>query len=268
MLWSAIRGEFYRGLRNKRIMVIAYGIIPLFFFFLGSGIDLAELLRSGHIATSDHVRLISRTLGVAGNPIGHFFLAIGAASLACDDYRWETWRLIAPRNQRPLLIVSKFLIFVFFAGCSLLLSVLGDRCVAVLSMFASGSMGWPHQDDLAHILGAFAGSWLELCALGAITFCASIGTRSLLGGVAPAFLFSMSTALLLAYFQPPPSMQMALVIPAHAGDVFRQWAVPILMDPPIEAGTIIMAALSLVCWTALFLVLSIGIFNRQDLSRE
>ena len=59
-------------------------------------------------------------------PVQLFFM-LAAAGLVADDYRWETWRLVTPRNTRTNLLLAKLMTFGLGAAGSILL-------IAVLSM--------------------------------------------------------------------------------------------------------------------------------------
>src|SRR5215217_425428 len=56
-----------------------------------------------------------------------FLFMIGAAAIFAGDYRWETWRLLTPRNTRPNLILGKLATFALVAAAGLLLLALGGR---------------------------------------------------------------------------------------------------------------------------------------------
>jgi ABC-2 type transport system permease protein len=45
-----------------------------------------------------------------GRDLRGLFLMIGAAAILAGDYRWETWRLLTPRNTRQNLLLAKLVV--------------------------------------------------------------------------------------------------------------------------------------------------------------
>lgn len=268
MFVPAIRGELFRMRRNWRLLLLAYGLVPLCFLVFGSGIDLGLALNAGAEGRPVTADLMMRALAVAGNPLACLFFMVGAASAFADDYRWETWRLIAPRNGRARLILAKFLCFLLFVAVSLALAVLFDRLVGIVQALFGGTLGLPGPSDIGRFAVAYAAAVLELGVLGAVAGLAGVVTRSIVGGMLPAFLFSMFQALVLAYATPPPNGWQSLVIPAQAGYVLRLWVRPVSGVVPVEFGTALVAAASLLAWTAVCLGLIVLVLRSQDLSRE
>jgi len=266
MLRQAISAETYRAVRNPRALFWAYALVPLFILIFGLGIELAVRIETrSAIPPVEPLRLAIRSLGAGGNPVAQLFYAIGAAALVANEYRWESWRLIAPRNTRSNLILAKYAIYLSCAAISLV-AIIGAEFVSTLAGAAingapvtwtvAGAPGW------AGLAAAWIASFAELAVLGAIAMAGAVATRSLLGGAMPIFLFSLGQSLLLAFAQPPPGINRATLLPVQAGDLMRAWA---------QGGAGIDAlagAAVLLAWTILFLVAAIALFARQDLSRE
>ncbi|MDP5279870.1 hypothetical protein Q9Q95_13125 [Sphingomonas sp. DG1-23] len=268
MLGAAIRSEWYRTTRNRNLLFWAYGVIPLVYFALAATFDISMVLQNGSPKDSDNLRMIARVLNVAGNPVAHLFFAIGAASIVADDYRWETWRLIVPRNGRRSLIAGKFLTYLMLVGLALVLTVIGDRFVAVAAGIVRGQVDWPSAQAVGQASAVFFAAWFELGVLGAAVMFLAILTRSLLGAVIPAFLLSLTAAMGLDYLVPRRDAPWALLAPGRAGEVVREWILPPSGVPMIRTETAALAAISLFLWAVSALTLAILAFGRQDLSNE
>lgn len=266
MLHQAISGEAYRTIRNPRALFWAYAIVPLFILIFGLGLELAVRIETSAVPTTiEPIRLAIRSLGAGGNAIAQLFYAIGAAALVANDYRWESWRLIAPRNARSNLILAKYSVYLICAAASLAAIVGVEFFSALADGIAKGApIAWvvPDGPGWTALAATWAASLAELAALGAIAMAGAVATRSLLGGAMPAFLFSLGQSLLLAFAQPPAGINRAILLPVHAGDLARGWA---------QGGAYIDAiagAAMLLLWAAVMLAASIILFSRQDLSRE
>lgn len=186
MLRQAMSAEAYRAVRNPRALFWAYALVPLFILIFGLGIELAVRIETrSAIPPVEPLRLAIRSLGAGGNPVAQLFYAIGAAALVANEYRWESWRLIAPRNTRPNLILAKYAIYLSCTAISLVAiiaaelgSTLAGAAIkgAPVAWTVAGAPGWPG------LAAAWAASLAELAALGAIAMAGAVATRSLLGG--------------------------------------------------------------------------------------
>lgn len=266
MLAQAISGEAYRALRNPRALFWAYALVPLFILIFGLGIELAVKFDSKMVPpTIEPLRLAIRSLGAGGNPIAQLFYAIGGAALVANEYRWESWRLIGPRNRRLNLIIAKFMVYLAFAALSLAAIVGVEFFSALVAGLAKGApVAWTVDGGpgWAALAMAWAASLAELAALGALAMAGAVATRSLLGGAMPAFLFALGQSLLLAFAQPPAGINRAILLPVHAGDMARGWA------QGGSGGDALAGAAMLACWAFALLSTAIILFSRQDLSRE
>ncbi|MBY8821996.1 hypothetical protein [Sphingomonas colocasiae] len=266
MLAQAISGEAYRALRNPRALFWAYALVPLFILIFGLGIELAVRIDSKMVPpTIEPFRLAIRSLGAGGNPIAQLFYAIGAAALVANEYRWESWRLIGPRNRRLNLILAKFMVYLACAALSLAAIVAVEFFSAFVAGLAKGTpVAWNVDGGpgWAALAVAWAASLAELAALGALAMAGAVATRSLLGGAMPAFLFALGQSLLLAFAQPPAGINRAILLPVHAGDMARGWA------QGGSGGDALAGAAMLLCWAFVLIATAIILFSRQDLSRE
>src|SRR5581483_12138693 len=120
MLADAFAAELYKLLRNRSTWFWGFCAAPL-------GVLLFNLALDTYIKEHMHVlpgldmgRQIVTALGLAGSSFVQIFFAAGAAAIFAGEYRWESWRLLTPRNSRVNLMAAKFLVYMLFCVFSLL----------------------------------------------------------------------------------------------------------------------------------------------------
>jgi len=272
-LAAALRGETYRASRNPTAMVVGFWLAPIALFVIGFALEALMPANSPQLEgmlKANPVRQAAGAFAAAGNPLVQLFYAIGAAGLFAGEYRWETWRLIGPRASRSDLMLAKGLTFLLFMAASLALIGLGD--------FANGLYGptinhlpsqWPASiaDGVAEVGLAFTSGVLELAVLGAMVGFFCVVTRSVMGGVIPAFLFGFAELLLSTYLPTPGGLHWSLAIPRFAASAVLEGALS-MRDGAIAVGTIAAALGALIAWTVGLTALTLAVFHAQDLSRE
>lgn len=206
-------------------------------------------------------------------PVQLFFM-LAAAALVADDYRWETWRLVTPRNTRANLLLAKLMAFgVGAAGSILLLAVL-SMVSALIDGLATGdgfTSTFSFTTDLIRLGGSFATSWLELMAMAALAMLLTVLTRNAI----PAVIGSIGlwAVQLLAIdriakgLTGPPGVFDYALLPAFSADVLRT-ALLAGAPPDSQPAAWPLAFLALALWTAGFAALAVVAFRRQDLTRE
>jgi ABC-2 type transport system permease protein len=126
MLVDAIRAEGFRLSRNRTALFWSLAFVPILsvaigaltsFVLKGSETKILgdekmpeELKAALAGGTLDMADALVAAAGNLANPLVLLFVLIGAATLYAGDYRWETWRLLRPRNGRIPLVIGKVLV--------------------------------------------------------------------------------------------------------------------------------------------------------------
>jgi len=268
MLVRAVRADIYRLLRNRGALFWGFLFIPLVYVLMTLVPNLmmrgaAKLIGGG----VDPLAQAARSLAVAGNPFAHLFFAMGAASILGGEYRFATWRLVAPRLPRTSTLIAKWWVFVLFACASLTLVSAGTLVASALSVLAFSE---PIRSGLGAgaVLLTFAVSAFELAAFASVVASAAILTRTVMGAVMPPFIFSLAQSMLGAFLPSLSEPSALLGLPSFAGDTARRYAIPVDGLPPVTAGAAAVSIVALVAWAAFALLVAVIAFRRQDLSRE
>ena len=126
-MWAdATRAEAFRLIHSRTTWFWSVVFLPILTLVMGVGAAYfmkahAERLVAGAdtppelqaMLVSGPMNLGESLLQSAGNLAGPgllLFTLIGAATVYAGDYRWETWRLLRPRNGRIPLVVGKVLV--------------------------------------------------------------------------------------------------------------------------------------------------------------
>ncbi|MFY8207939.1 MAG: ABC transporter permease, partial [Caulobacter sp.] len=172
MLADAIAAERFRLLRDRAAVFWGFCFAPLVGFALSIGGDLFLRFVIKKPIPGLTIGLIDQVLKALSNgasTFGALFLMIGAAAVLAGDYRWETWRLLTPRNTRQNLLLAKLIVVGEAVFWSLLLT-------AILSVFAgvigAGINGKALTVSMAgrnlfDVIGVLAITWLEAMTLAA-----------------------------------------------------------------------------------------------------
>ncbi len=272
MLGDAIAAEAWRLRRNGGVLFWGFVAVPL-------GVLLFNLMLDSWIAL--HMRLpvtlvLGRQVigGVALTQSAFFqvFYAAAAASLFAADYRWETWRLITPRNARANLILARFAVFGAAAAASLALMGLAALVQCLYGvLIGSAALAAPQGSFLLPLLGAFTIGWCELMVLAGVVAVIAILFRASLGALMAAMAFSVGQWVAMAIIHPwaaPLSWYAAM--PRLSAYILRAFATGQDLAPGIAANglQVSAAALSLLGWMLLLGGCAVGLFQRQELARE
>lgn len=283
MLFDAVRAELLRFSRNTQAWFWALLAIPvgtaivgiLFRQFLYGQFQKAEANLPASVGQIAHAPLDLGTLMVdqasqlAGANLLAFFL-IGAAAIAASDYRWETWRLIRPRNSRLNLVLGKALAIAIIAAIPLLLFLLCEIVAQIISATIEHrtiKIGLDANRFMT-ILGMVVASWLRAIQTGLVALLAALATRSLFGGfvIAIAFGFGsfMVERMMLGLGWGPSEWRTLLLFPSAAYATVQTY----LAHGPVTVAIAAKALTGLLLWVAAPTALSVWLFQRQDLSKE
>ncbi len=206
-------------------------------------------------------------------PVQLFFM-LAAAALVADDYRWETWRLVTPRNTRANLLLAKLMTFGVGAAGSILLIAILSMVSALIDGLATGdgfASTYSFTNDLIRLGGSFATSWLELMAMAALAMLLTVLTRNaipaVIGSIGLWAVQMLAIDRITQRLTEPPEVFHYAFLPAFSADVLRT-ALLAGAPPDSQPAAWPLAFLALALWTAGFAALAVVAFRRQDLTRE
>ncbi len=290
-MWAdATRAEAFRLIHSRTTWfwsVVFLPILTLVFGVLAAWVMKSNMERLAAdtdappeltaMLVSGPMNLGESLLQSAGNLAGPgllLFTLIGAATVYAGDYRWETWRLLRPRNGRIPLVVGKVLVV---TGLSLIAMIV----LTAATMTSEALRGVIFNRTLGFSLdGGEIGTLFALWGLAALRvsqflmlgLLAGVATRSLMAALfvplAVGVAQFLAPNLLGAMGQAPDSWIVLLASPGAALAALQG-----LLDPTAVAladpGLLPLKAwLSLIGWTVLPLAGALVLFQRQDLSKE
>ncbi len=265
----AVRAEAFRFRRNISVLFWGFAFVPVLYVAFGIVLDLTMTSKIGPFPTQiDPIRQLTRATSLAGNPIAHLFVAIGAASVFGGDYTQKTWRLLGFRVHRQSLLMAKWVVYICAAALGLICSMLGSTIAMLVTASLNGLSYVAVMQPMTSFVTAAFGSILELTVLGTLVAPIAILTRSMLAAVFPAFLLSVGQELVLAYVLPPAHASLWLALPTFAGDIIRHAALGTGWMTPPTPEAVTLAVVSLSIWCVLGLLSTSWLIQRQDWSRE
>lgn len=275
MLADAIAAERFRLLRDRSALFWGFCFAPLVGFLLSVGGDLFlrnVIKKPMPGVTVGLVDQVIKALSGGASTFGALFLMIGAAAVLASDYRWETWRLLTPRNTRQNLLLAKLVVVGEAVFWSLLLTAVLSAFAALIGSVISGrGLAFSMFDrNLFDVVGVLAITWLEAMTLAALAACVGVLSRSTMGVVIAClgvrFVQTVLASSLRLMEQGQPSWKL-LVLPAFDADLLRA----ALLDPSqlgAASGSAGVALAVLAAWVALLAAGAVFLFRRQDLTKE
>lgn len=271
MLGDAIAAERFRLMRDRVSLFLGFGFMPLASMLFSMAGDIFVRVVFHQTVPGQMTDLANRVMGAvagASGPMTALFLLIGAAAIFAGDYRWETWRLLTPRNSRLNLMAAKLIVFAEAAAWSLALTALTSGLAGLFSSVI-------HHAQLvappvgSAFLGQFAGvfliTWLETLLVGALAALIGVVTRSTMGAVIAGLVVVVVQATVAAALQ--AATWKSLALPAYAGRILKTFvAAPAEMRP--EAGPAGLGLLLLTVWLVVLVGGAVVAFQRQDLTKE
>jgi ABC-2 type transport system permease protein len=275
MLADAIAAERFRLLRDRSALFWGFCFAPLVGFLLSVGGDLFlrnVIKKPMPGVTVGLVDQVIKALSGGASTFGALFLMIGAAAVLASDYRWETWRLLTPRNTRQNLLLAKLVVVGEAMFWSLLLTALLSAFAAVIGSAINGkALAFSMFDrNLFDVIGVLAITWLEAMTLAALAACVGVLSRSTMGVVIAClgvrFVQTVLASSLRLMEQGQPSWKL-LALPAFDADLLRAS----LLDPGqlgAASGSAGAALAVLAAWVAILAAGAVFLFRRQDLTKE
>lgn len=286
MLADAIRSESYRLLQNRTAVFWSMVFVPVIWlagsiaadiFFDAKITPMASQLPPEVTQTRGVLNLGQSLVTAAGhlaNPALLAFLLIGAATVFTGDYRWETWRLITPRNSRPNQIMGK-------AGAVKLMTLTGLFLFLAAALLGALAKAVIFDQSLAFSLGGEQARTFGLLCLLAyarvvqfllLSLLAATVTRSLVAALFVPLVVGVAQVLLVK-LSPlvgwgPLDWPTLLLFPGAAYETLKDVVVGALPTAALQQGVVWRAIAGLALWSFVPFGLSVWWFSRQDLSKE
>lgn len=271
MLADAVAAETYKFLRQRGGLFWGFCAVPLgmLVFHLG----MSTWLR-GRVRFADSVDLGQYLLeGLNGGSSAFFqiFFIAGAVAIFTGEYRFETWRLLTPRNSRINLLLAKFFVYAGASALSLLALGLAYGLNGFYAGMIGGGLSWPAPSFLPVAAGVFLVNWAQLLVLGLFAALVAIASRAAIGPLIATISFSFAQLFSMMVFPPWDNRwHLLAAFPGRAVYHLRFWLTGEEMGPDVHADPALvpLAALFLLGWIVLLGTAALARFQRQDLSRE
>ncbi len=272
MLTDAIMAEATRLWRNRTAYFWGFAFVPIALLAFNLALDTYLRARIDSGIGVDLGLQILRMLEAASSPFIQVFFALGAGVIFAGDYRWETWRLIAPRNSRTNLVLAKFVVYCVACAASLAaLALSGLVHTLYNSLLNNSALMLPGSDFSWQAWSVFLATWLDLMVLGAIVALFAVLTRATIGAAMSAIMFGFLQAAILTQISIVGASPAQLALfPRLSAETVGAYAAGRQIGPGqfVDPHSAWLAALFLVCWTLTVGALALVLFTRQDLSRE
>jgi ABC-2 type transport system permease protein len=222
---------------------------------------------------------------IPNNVMGRMLLIGFTAILFAGEYQWNTWKVIVPRSQRvPLILVKFFAVALFVVFAFALMSVLLTLGMGLVSLAAGVSYG-PALESSAladfskdYGLQVFNAFMVTTIAAGYAALAAMI-TRSIVGSVIIGIVISIGEALIVLplYFiadllNSDSVLNIYRYLPGYnlnnlfiwlSGDTPEGLGYP---SDKVIVDSQMFSEMVLVCWVIGLVVLTVYLFQRQDIT--
>jgi len=271
MLADAVAAETYKLLRQRGGLFWGFCAVPLAVLAFNLALDTWIGTNSPLPVVLDLGQQVVNALGMGGNSLFQIFFTAGAVAIFSGEYRWETWRLLTPRNSRANLLTAKFIVYAVLTALSLLALGLAGAVHTLYAALLGGTIALPDASFPLLAIGTFLASWGELLVLGFVAALIATLTRAMIGPLIAtiSFAFAQSMAM-LALGAATAKLHWFAVFPGLSAWYVRAWITGSEIAPGItaEATRALPAALFVLCWIGLLTAAALAAFQRQDLTRE
>jgi len=284
MLVDAIAAETFKLTKNWRTSFFAFVFLPVVGLIIAllSELWLEDAFNpnQGGPSLQDLIpfnlaQAIQSSLAPPTFPLTILFCLIGAAVIFAGEYRWETWRLMAPRNTRANSLLGKILVYAGAAAASLLLGAVLTVIAGLIGALADGqrAVGGFEDGALSLILGAFGLSWVHLLQAGAVAALAAVVTRSILAALMVPLGLGIAQSILQALTSNMPPAEMEwwrpFLMPSLGADILKMAMQPVpLPGMELPSALVWASAAALAVWVIGGFGGALALFLRQDLSKE
>lgn len=271
MLADAVAAEAYKFLRQRGGLFWGFCAVPLgmLVFHLGMNTWLGSRVRFSDGA--DLSQYVLEGLNGGSSSFFQIFFIAGAVAIFSGEYRFETWRLLTPRNSRINLMLAKFIVYAAASGVSLLALGIAYGLNGLYAGMIGGGLLWPSASFLPVAAGVFLVNWALLLVLGLFAALVAVASRAMIGPLIAAISFAFAQLFSMMIFPPWDNRwHLLAAFPGRAVHHLRYWLTGEEMGPAIHAdpALVLPAALVLLGWILLLGGATLARFQRQDLSRE
>ncbi len=281
MLLDAFAAERLRLARARGLLFWGFLFVPivsLAFGLMGTLITVATRRAPTDpglaFAANDLAKAASEAMTQTDLIPVQLFFMLAAAGLVADDYRWETWRLVTPRNTRTNLLLAKLMTFGLGAAGTILLIAVLSMVGALIDGLVTGdgfTSNFSFAANLVRMGGSFATSWLELMAMASLAMLITVLTRNAVPAVIGSIGLWLAQLVIIDRvtrdLTGPPGLVDYAFLPAFSADVLRT-ALLAGAPPESQPAAWPLAFLALALWAAGLAALAVWAFRRQDLTRE
>jgi ABC-2 type transport system permease protein len=282
MLADAISSELYKLWRNRSTLFWGFCSVPLgilaFNLVLDTWMKLRSLGAVAAILTSagayklDLGAQLEHSLSLGGSSLAQIFYVVGAASLFGSEYRWETWRLLTPRNSRANLLLAKVVTYGLMCALSLMGLAIVSIVLTIYESFLYGVMPTvPTANVLISATVIFVISLIELLIMGLLVALIAVGSRAMVAALFGGILFSLAQTIGMVLAHPWDAQLVHLaLLPSLSAYLLRIWAShkEIAPNAYVDQQIVIPACVSLLSWVGVLTGATISVFQKQDLPRE
>lgn len=281
MLFNAIRSELFRLRHNTTAMFWGLFFMPIVGFvagifwrnYLGGRSNAARMATPDGQPLEQVVilgdRLAEKTATLAEPGMMAFFLLVSAA-ISASDFRWETWRLVRPRNSRENLIYGKAIaiaLLAFVPMTGLLVAEALGQIVSALVDRHELRLGFEPGLAGAGVV-MFLIAWLRICQFALVSLLAALITRSMSAAIMVPVALGIGSYVLqkVAIFMGwrPTDWLTLLAFPAQAHDTIQA----ALLGARTDGNVLLLCVAGLLFWIALPVAASVWLFQQQDLAKE
>lgn len=286
MLNDAIASEGFKLGRNRWVAFWGVGFAALGSLIAGlyqltqiMAKVPAELRRT--VPQDVSAAMLQRAWGTTPETLSWFvamvLLMFTAAVVFGGDYRWETWRLVGPRNSRLNTFLGKVVVMLLaiLAATGLLLTI-GIAMALITAVLNGSEIAWTFGAKPNYWLvfvSMFGVSVLHLLFVTSIVALATTVTRSMTAGLLIGLVIvvvQLGLQLGMAQQQGMPGFTQLIVVPGLAADVVRQHVGSVLINGQqiVPESLAQQAILAVLLWITAGFGGAAAVFLRQDLAKE
>lgn len=270
MLADAIAAETIKFTRQRGGLFWGFCAVPLAVLVFNLVLD-TWMAGRGLPVGLDLGRQVMQGLELGGNSLFQIFFIAGAVAIFTGEYRFETWRLLTPRNSRANLLAAKFIVYAMLTALSLVAVGAVGALHTLYAAILGAALILPDSDFLFKAPGVFLASWAELLVLGFIAALFATITRAMIGPLIATICFAFAQQVAMLIVGPASAkLHWFAVFPGMSTWYVRAW----FQQAEIAPGIFTQTALAALCvlfvagWIALLAAITLLLFQRQDLTRE